>query len=50
MGHGELLELRLLEKSARHGFIIARQRSNNNKNFGQLLDNKLSCGSTGFEQ
>ncbi len=23
-GHGELLELRLLEKSARHNFIIAR--------------------------
>jgi hypothetical protein len=32
-GHGELLELRLLEKSARHDFIIARQRSNNNINF-----------------
>ena len=29
-GHGELLELRLLKKSARHDFIIARQRSNNN--------------------
>jgi hypothetical protein len=27
MGHGELLELRLLEKSARHDFIIARHRS-----------------------
>ena len=26
-GHGELLELRLLEKSARHDFIIARHRS-----------------------
>ncbi len=32
-GHGELLELRLLEKSARHDFIIARQRSNTNINF-----------------
>ena len=32
-GHGELLKLRLLEKSARHDFIIARQRSNNNINF-----------------
>jgi hypothetical protein len=27
MGHGELLELRLLEKSARHNFIIARHHS-----------------------
>jgi hypothetical protein len=26
-GHGELLELRLLEKSARHDFIIARHHS-----------------------
>jgi hypothetical protein len=49
-GHGELLELRLLEKSARHDFIIARQRSNNNIFSCQLLDNELSCGSTGFEQ
>ncbi len=49
-GHGELLELRLLEKSARHVFIIARQRSSNKINFGQLLDNELICGSTGFEQ
>jgi hypothetical protein len=49
-GHGELLELRLLEKSARHDFIIARQRSNNNIIFSQLLDNELICGSTGFEQ
>jgi hypothetical protein len=30
MGHGELLELRLLEKSARHNFIIARHHSSNN--------------------
>jgi hypothetical protein len=29
-GHGELLELRLLEKSARHNFIIARHHSSNN--------------------
>ena len=29
-GHGELLELRLLEKSARHDFIIARHHSSNN--------------------
>ncbi len=50
LGHGELLELRLLEKSARHVFIIARQRSSNKINFGQLLDNELICGSTGFEQ
>jgi hypothetical protein len=27
LGHGELLELRLLEKSARHDFIIARHHS-----------------------
>ncbi len=27
LGHGELLELRLLEKSARHNFIIARHHS-----------------------
>jgi hypothetical protein len=30
LGHGELLELRLLEKSARHDFIIARHHSSNN--------------------
>jgi hypothetical protein len=29
-GHGELLELRLLEKSARHDFIIARHHLSNN--------------------
>jgi hypothetical protein len=29
-GHGELLELQLLEKSARHDFIIARHHSSNN--------------------
>jgi hypothetical protein len=30
VGHGELLELRLLKKSARHDFIIARHHSSNN--------------------
>ena len=38
MGHGELLELRLLEKSARHDFIIARHRSSNNIFSCQLLE------------
>jgi hypothetical protein len=37
-GHGELLELRLLEKSARHNFIIARHRSSNNIFSCQLLE------------
>ena len=37
-GHGELLELRLLEKSARHDFIIARQRSSNNYFSCQLVE------------
>ncbi len=37
-GHGELLELRLLEKSARHDFIIARKRSSNNIFSCQLLE------------
>jgi hypothetical protein len=30
LGHGELLELRLLEKSARQDFIIAQHHSSNN--------------------
>jgi hypothetical protein len=38
LGHGELLELRLLEKSARHNFIIARHRSSNNIFSCQLLE------------
>ena len=50
LGHGELLELRLLEKSARHDFIIARHRSSSWRVFDELLDNELICGSTGFEQ
>ena len=37
-GHGELLKLRLLEKSARHDFIIARHRSSNNIFSCQLLE------------
>jgi hypothetical protein len=37
-GHDHLLELRLLEKSARHDFIIAQQRSNNNIISCQLLE------------
>ncbi len=36
-GHGELLELRLLEKSARHDFIIARHHSSNNNISCHLL-------------
>ncbi len=38
LGHGELLELQLLEKSARHDFIIARHRSSNNIFSCQLLE------------
>ncbi len=37
-GHDHLLELRLLEKSARHGFIITRHRSCNNIFSCQLLE------------
>ena len=37
-GHDHLLELRLLEKSARHDFIIARHRSSNNIFSCQLLE------------
>jgi hypothetical protein len=37
-GHSELLELRLLEKSARHDFIIARHHSSNNYFSCQLLE------------
>ncbi len=38
MGHGELLELRLLKKSAQHDFIIARHHSSNNYFSYQLLE------------
>jgi hypothetical protein len=38
LGHDHLLELRLLEKSARHDFIIARHRSSNNIFSCQLLE------------
>ena len=38
MGHDHLLELRLLKKSARHDFIIARHRSSNNIFSCQLLE------------
>ncbi len=37
-GHDQLLEIRLLEKSARHDFIIARQHSSNNYFSCQLVD------------
>ncbi len=37
-GHNQLLEIRLLEKSARHNFIIARQHSSNNYFSCQLLE------------
>ncbi len=43
-GHGELLELRLLEKSARHDFIIARHHSSNNIFSCHLLESSLSLG------
>ena len=39
MGHDHLLEIRLLKKSARHNFIIARHRSSNNIFSCQLLKN-----------
>ncbi len=38
MGHDHLLEIRLLEKSARHDFIIARHHSSNNYFSCQLLE------------
>ncbi len=40
MGHDHLLEICLLEKSARHDFIIARHRSSNNIYSCQLLDSR----------
>jgi hypothetical protein len=42
MGHDHLLEIRLLEKSARHDFIIARHHSSNNYFSCQLLESSLS--------
>ncbi len=42
MGHDHLLEIRLLEKSARHDFIIARHCSSNNIFSCQLLENQKS--------
>jgi hypothetical protein len=39
---GELLELRLLKKSARHNFIIARHHSSNNIFSCHLLESSLS--------
>ncbi len=38
LGHDHLLEMRLLKKSARHDFIIARHRSSNNIFSCQLLE------------
>jgi hypothetical protein len=44
MGHDHLLEIRLLKKSARHNFIIARHHSSKCHFFCQLLENqKLSA-------
>ena len=42
LGHNHLLEIWLLEKSARHNFIIARHRSSNNIFSCQLLENQKS--------
>ena len=42
MGHDHLLKMRLLEKSARHDFIIARHCSSNNIFSCQLLENQIS--------
>ena len=39
-GHDHLLEIRLLEKSARHNFIIAQHCSSNNIYSCQLLDSR----------
>ncbi len=44
MGHNQLLEICLLEKSARHDFIIARQHSSNNYFSCQLLESSSSLG------
>jgi hypothetical protein len=40
MGHDQLLKICLLEKSAQHDFIIAQQRSSNNKIIIKLLTTK----------
>jgi len=40
MGHDQLLEIRLLKKSARHDFIIAQQHSSNNYFSCQLVDSR----------
>ena len=39
-GHGELLELRLLEKSAQHDFIIARHHSSKWQKKWKMVDNQ----------
>jgi hypothetical protein len=39
-GHDQLLEIRLLEKSAQHDFIIARQHSSNNYFSCQLVNSR----------
>ncbi len=50
LGHDQLLEFRLLEKSARHDFIITRQRLSNNY-FCVNCSNPVNLWeSTGFEQ
>ena len=43
-GHNHLFKIRLLEKSARHDFIIARHRSSNNIFSCQLLESSSSLG------
>ncbi len=40
LGHGELLELRLLEKSARQDFIIARHHSSKWQKKWKMVDNQ----------
>jgi hypothetical protein len=39
-GHDQLLEICLLEKSAKHNFIITQQRSSNNYLACQLVDSR----------
>ena len=42
MGHDHLLEIRLLEKSARHNFSFAQHHSSKCHFFCQLLENQKS--------
>jgi hypothetical protein len=49
-GHDHLLEIRLLEKSARHDFSFARHHSSNNYFFVNCSNPVNLCELTGFEQ